>query len=55
MLSLLKHVKRNKKLQSSNEVRLNRAQQSVKKVLSCLLHNKIIEEFITIWLRYFYA
>ena len=53
MLSLLKYVQRNKKLQSSNQVMLNITQWTVKNVLSFLLHNKIIYEFITICLAKF--
>jgi len=45
MLSLLKDVLRNKKLQSSNQVRLNRAHKQLKG-FSPGLHNKITQDFI---------
>ena len=47
MLSLLKYVLRNKKLQSSNQVRLNRAHKQLKG-FSPGIHNKIIKDFIKI-------
>ena len=52
MLSLLKYVLRNKKLQSSNQVRLNRVHKKLKG-FSPGLHNKIIKDFIKICLPKF--
>jgi len=52
MLSLLKCVLRNEKLQSSNQVRLNRAHKKLKR-FSPGLHNKIIKDFIKICLPKF--
>jgi len=52
MLSLLKYVLRNKKLQSSNQVRLNRAHKQLKE-FSPGLHNKSILDFIKLCLPKF--
>jgi len=42
-----------KELKATIQVRLNITQYTVEKVLSCLLHNKVISEFITICLPKF--
>jgi len=47
MLSLLKYALRNNKLQSLNQVRLNRAHKQFKG-FSPGLHNEIIQDFIKI-------